>query len=134
LDAVRQSDQRPIRLGRAAIQVAFTIFVVVETWIVPVVGYLIDRFGPRMLMLGGGVLVGVSWVMNAAADSLALLYTAATIGGLGAGIVYGATVGNALKWFPDRRGPRRGADRRGFRRGLGADGGAHRRPYRRTRL
>src|SRR6185295_10481933 len=83
--------------GRAAIQVAFTIFVVVETWIVPLVGYLIDRFGPRLLMLGGGVLVGVSWTMNAAADSLALLYAAATIGGLSAGIVYGATVGNALK-------------------------------------
>ena len=100
--------------GRAAIQVAFTIFVVVETWIVPVVGYLIDRFGPRMLMLGGGVLVGVSWVMNAAADSLALLYAAATIGGLGAGIVYGATVGNALKWFPDRRGLAAGLTAAGF--------------------
>jgi OFA family oxalate/formate antiporter-like MFS transporter len=100
--------------GRAAIQVAFTIFVVVETWIVPLVGYLIDRFGPRLLMLAGGVLVGLSWMLNATADSLALLYAAATIGGVGAGIVYGATVGNALKWFPDRRGLAAGLTAAGF--------------------
>jgi OFA family oxalate/formate antiporter-like MFS transporter len=100
--------------GRPAIQVAFTVFVVVETWVVPFVGYLIDRFGPRLLMLGGGVMVGASWVMNAGADSLALLYAAATIGGLGAGIVYGATVGNALKWFPDRRGLAAGLTAAGF--------------------
>ena len=90
--------------GRAAIQVAFTIFVVTETWLVPIEGYLVDRFGPRPVVLGGGLLVGISWMLNSFADSLALLYTAAALGGIGAGAVYGTCVGNALKWFPDRRG------------------------------
>src|SRR3954447_15118500 len=80
--------------GRAAIQVAFTIFVVTETWLVPIEGYLVDRFGPRPVVLVGGILVGIAWVMNAYADSLTMLYVAAAIGGIGAGAVYGTCVGN----------------------------------------
>jgi MFS transporter, OFA family, oxalate/formate antiporter len=104
--------------GRAAIQVAFTIFVVTETWLVPIEGYLVDRFGPKPVVLGGGILVGIAWVMNAYADSLAVLYTAAAIGGVGAGAVYGTCVGNALKWFPDRRGLAAGLTAAGF--GMGS--------------
>src|SRR6476619_982446 len=63
--------------GRPAIQVAFTIFVLLETWLVPVEGYLVDRFGPRIVVLVGGILCGIAWVMNAYADSLASLYFAA---------------------------------------------------------
>src|SRR6202030_54685 len=74
--------------GRAAIQVAFTIFVLTETWLVPVEGYLIDRFGPRVMICGSGFLVAIAWMMNAYADSLALLYLAAAIGGIGAGVIY----------------------------------------------
>ncbi|MGA2365732.1 MAG: MFS transporter, partial [Steroidobacteraceae bacterium] len=75
--------------GRAAIQVAFSIFVVTETWLVPFDGYLADRFGPKLIVLVGGILVGLSWIMNSRADSLLLLYIAAAIGGVGAGAVYG---------------------------------------------
>ncbi len=100
--------------GRAGIQVAFTLFVLAETWLVPLEGYLVDRFGPRVVVLGGGVLVGVSWVMNASATSLASLYAAAVIGGTGAGAVYGTAVGNSLKWFPDRRGLAAGLTAAGF--------------------
>src|SRR5690348_9209595 len=90
--------------GRAAIQVAFTVFVITETWLVPIEGYLIDKFGPGVMVCGSGLLVAMSWVINSLAESLFLLYVAAAIGGVGAGIVYGASIGNALKWFPDRRG------------------------------
>jgi OFA family oxalate/formate antiporter-like MFS transporter len=100
--------------GRPAIQVAFTIFVLLETWLVPVEGYLVDRFGPRIVVLVGGILCGIAWVMNAHADSLAFLYFAAAIAGLGAGAVYGTCVGNALKWFPDRRGLAAGLTAAGF--------------------
>jgi OFA family oxalate/formate antiporter-like MFS transporter len=100
--------------GRAAIQVAFTIFVITETWLVPIEGYLIDKFGPRVMVFGSGILVGIAWVMNAYASSLALLYIAAAIGGIGAGVIYGASVGNALKWFPDRRGLAAGLTAAGF--------------------
>jgi OFA family oxalate/formate antiporter-like MFS transporter len=104
--------------GRSAIQVAFTIFVLIETWLIPVEGYLVDRFGPRWVVLGGGILVGIAWVMNSVADSLSLLYVGAALGGIGTGCVYGTCVGNALKWFPGRRGLAAGITAAGF--GAGA--------------
>ena len=100
--------------SRAAIQVAFTIFVLTETWLVPIEGYLVDRFGPRPVVLGGGILCALGWVLNSYADSLAMLYFAAAVGGIGAGAVYGTCVGNALKWFPDRRGLAAGLTAAGF--------------------
>jgi OFA family oxalate/formate antiporter-like MFS transporter len=100
--------------GTAAIQVAFTIFVIGETWLLPLAGYVIDRIGPRLTVSAGGVLIGASWVMNGMADTLTLLYVAAGIGGIGAGFIYGATVGNAIKWFPDRRGLAAGLTAAGF--------------------
>jgi OFA family oxalate/formate antiporter-like MFS transporter len=100
--------------GRAGIQVAFTIFVLMETWLVPFEGYLIDRFGPRIMISGSGVLVAIAWVINSVADSLFLLYVGAAIGGIGAGVIYGGSVGNALKWFPDRRGLAAGLTAAGF--------------------
>jgi MFS transporter, OFA family, oxalate/formate antiporter len=100
--------------GRAAIQVAFTIFVVTETVLQPLGGYLIDRFGPRVMVCGSGAMVAIAWVLNSVADTLTLLYLAAVIAGLGAGPIFGATVGNALKWFPDRRGLAAGLTAAGF--------------------
>ena len=100
--------------GRAAIQVAFTIFVLTETWLVPIEGYLIDKFGPKVMVCGSGILVAIAWYINSIADSLTLLYIGAAIGGIGAGVIYGASVGNALKWFPDRRGLAAGLTAAGF--------------------
>ena len=100
--------------GRASIQVAFTIFVLAETWLVPFEGYLIDKFGPRIMISVSGVLVAIAWVINSMADSLVLLYVGAAIGGIGAGVIYGGSVGNALKWFPDRRGLAAGLTAAGF--------------------
>jgi len=100
--------------GRASIQVAFTIFVVLETWLVPVEGYLVDRFGPRWITVIGGALCGIAWSINSVADSLPMLYFAAALGGIGAGGVYGTCIGNALKWFPDRRGLAAGLTAAGF--------------------
>ena len=103
--------------GRPAIQVAFTLFVLIETWLVPVEGYLVDRFGPRWVVIGGGIMVAIAWVMNSSADSLTTLYVAAAIGGIGTGAVYGTCVGNALKWFPGRRGLAAGITAVRLRRG-----------------
>jgi MFS transporter, OFA family, oxalate/formate antiporter len=104
--------------GRYAIQWAFTIFVFVQTWLVPLHGYLIDRFGPRLMMSIAGALVAAAWVLNSYADSLLLLYAGAAIGGLGVGAVYGGAIGNVLKWFPDRRGLASGLTASGY--GAGA--------------
>jgi OFA family oxalate/formate antiporter-like MFS transporter len=100
--------------GLASIQLAFSIFVLVETWLVPVEGYLVDRFGPRPVVMAGGILLGISWAMNSIANSLALLYVAGALGGIAAGAVYGTCMGNALKWFPDRAGLAAGLTAAGF--------------------
>ncbi|RBA23372.1 oxalate/formate MFS antiporter [Herminiimonas fonticola] len=104
--------------GKAAIQLAFSIFIVTETWLVPIEGYLVDKFGPRPVVAGGAICAGLGWVLNSYATSLPMLYTAAVISGIGAGCVYGTCVGNALKWFPDRRGLAAGLTAAGF--GAGA--------------
>ncbi|KJK24986.1 spermidine/putrescine ABC transporter substrate-binding protein [Burkholderiaceae bacterium 16] len=100
--------------GRTAIQVAFTIFVVTETWLVPIEGYLVDKYGPRPVVVGGGLLCAIAWALNSVASSLPMLYFAAAVGGVGAGAVYGTCVGNALKWFPNRRGLAAGITAAGF--------------------
>ena len=103
---------------RASVQLAFTIFVITETWLVPVKSWFVDRHGPRFVLMLGAVLIAASWLLNARADTLALLYLAAATGGFGAAAVYGTCVGNALKWFPDKRGLAAGATAAGF--GAGA--------------
>jgi len=104
--------------GRAAIQLSFSIFVLVETWLVPIEGWAVDKFGPRPVIAVGGVLAALGWVINSFASSLPELYAAAVISGIGAGCVYGTCVGNALKWFPDKRGLAAGLTAAGF--GAGA--------------
>src|ERR1700675_2249526 len=104
--------------GRAAIQLAFTIFVVTETWLVPIEAWFVDKYGPSLVVMFGGVMIALAWILNSYANSLTLLYAAAVVGGIGAGSVYGTCVGNALKWFPDRRGLAAGATAAGF--GAGA--------------
>jgi len=87
-----------------AVQTAFAAFILTETWLVPFEGYLIDRIGPRAMLLAGGVLVGLGWIQAGRVLSVRDLVIWYAVGGIGAGVVYGATIGNALKWFPDRRG------------------------------
>ena len=88
----------------SAVQIAFSLFVIAQTWLVPIEGYFIDRFGARWIVTIGGVLVGLGWIGSGYANTLGNLYFWYTIGGVGAGAVYGASIGTALKWFPDRRG------------------------------
>jgi len=106
--------------GRAAIQVSFTIFVIVETWLVPFEAALVDRYGPRIMVAVGGVLAGLAWILDAHANSLALLYLGGALAGVGAGIVYGTCIGNALKWFSGRRGLAAGVTSAGFGAGAAA--------------
>jgi len=106
----------------ADIQIAFSIFVALETWLTPIEGWLADylgpRRGPRVLVAFGGILVALGWIINAKAGSLGMLYFGAVVSGTGAGAVYATCVGNAVKWFPDRRGLAVGLTAAGF--GAGA--------------
>ena len=100
--------------GRAAIQVAFTIFVVTETWLVPIEGYSSTGSArASCLRRRPAVRHRLGHQLRTPA-SLPMLYVAAAIGGVGAGAVYGTCVGNALKWFPDRRGLAAGMTAAGF--------------------
>src|SRR6202048_1164647 len=110
--------QKKFGWDRASIQVAFTLFVLFETWLVPIEGWFVDKYGPRIVIFVGGVLCGIAWIMNSYADSLAMFYAAQVIGGIGAGGVYGTCIGNALKWFPGGRGLAAGITAAGF--GAGA--------------
>src|SRR6266478_1119363 len=106
--------QKHLNVEQALIQVAFTVFVLLETWLVPFEGFLVDKFGPRLLVMVGGVLAGLGWVSSGYANSLTSLYLAYAVAGLGAGIVYGTAIGSALKWFPDHRGFAAGLTAAGF--------------------
>src|SRR2546426_5523445 len=106
--------QKHLKQEQALIQVTFTIFVLLETWLVPFEGWLVDKFGPRLLVMLGGVLAGLGWVGSGKAESLTALYLSYALAGVGAGIVYGTAVGSALKWFPDHRGLAAGLTAAGF--------------------
>jgi MFS transporter, OFA family, oxalate/formate antiporter len=92
----------------AAIQFAFSVFIALETWLTPIEGWIVDvlgpQRGPKMMVAFGGVMVAIGWVINSVADTLAMLYLGAVVGGIGGGAVYATSVGHAVKWFPDRRG------------------------------
>jgi MFS transporter, OFA family, oxalate/formate antiporter len=116
----------PIHVARGwsltEIQWAFSLFIATETWLTPVAGAIVDRLGPRsgprLTIAAGGVLVGLGWVINAYAGTLIWLYLGAAVSGTGAGAIYATCVGNAVKWFPDRRGLAVGLTAAGF--GAGA--------------
>ena len=88
---------------RAAIQTAFSIFVVVQTWCTPFVGWLIDRFGPRLHQRCRRCCAGWAGRASGYATSLPGFYVVSVVGGLGvAGLR--DLIDYAIKWFPDRRG------------------------------
>lgn len=98
----------------------YLFFVPAQTWLVPLEGYLAERFGPRKLLLCGGIMAALAWVINAETSSLEVLYAAQVMAGCGSGIVYSISMGSALKWFPDRRGLAAGLTAAAFGAGAAA--------------
>jgi OFA family oxalate/formate antiporter-like MFS transporter len=91
----------------AAIQVAFSLFIALETWLTPIAGWIVDVLGARgskIVVAFGGIMVAIGWTINSYAETLTMLYVGAIVGGIGGGAVYATCVGLAVKWFPDRRG------------------------------
>ncbi|WP_267901434.1 oxalate/formate MFS antiporter [Amaricoccus solimangrovi] len=102
----------------AGIQVAFSIFVALETWATPFHGWVADSLGfergPKVMIALGGLMVGIGWIVNSMAGSLGMLYLGAALSGIGGGAIYAVCVGMAVKWFPDRRGLAVGITAAGF--------------------
>ena len=96
------------------IQTAFTLFILCQTWVQPLDGWLIDRLGPRWFITAAGVLCGLGWTGMAYATSLPMLYVLYCVAGVGAAFVYSGSIGSALKWFKDRRGLAAGIMAAGF--------------------
>lgn len=96
--------QAHMHVTLTAIQWTFALFIALETWLVPFEGYLVDRIGPRLMLGLGSIMVGLGWIGAGQAEAVRSLYFWYGLGGIGAGIVYGGVIGNALKWFPDHRG------------------------------
>ncbi|MBP2653424.1 MAG: transporter [Firmicutes bacterium] len=107
-----------LKVSLAAVQYAFTLFIMFETFVQPVGGYLLDRFGARRMFTLAGLLVGIGWVMMGKIHSLSGLYFYYSLAGVGAAIIYGGSISVAVRWFPDRRGMASGLIAAGF--GMGA--------------
>jgi MFS transporter, OFA family, oxalate/formate antiporter len=112
--------QKENHWDRAGIQLAFSILILLNTWLAPLEGLLVDRYGPRPVVMFGGLCAAAAWVMNSYAQSLGSLYAGAVVGGIGMGCVFGTCIGTALKWFPDRRGLATGLIAMGYGLGAGA--------------
>jgi len=104
--------------SKAEIQVAFTIFILCETWLVPIEGAIVDRIGPRWMILAGGIGTFLAWLIDSQATQLWQFYVGGALAGFAGGAVYGTSVGNALKWFPDKRGLCGGLTAAGFGAGV----------------
>src|ERR671918_1341563 len=98
----------------AEVQWAFTVFILCQTWVQPLDGWLIDRLGPRWFISAAGLLCGLGWAGMGYATSLPMLYTLYCVAGTGAAFVYSGSIGSALKWFKDRRGLASGIMAAGF--------------------
>jgi OFA family oxalate/formate antiporter-like MFS transporter len=96
------------------IQAAFALFILLQTWVQPLDGWLVDRLGPRWFITAAGLLCGLGWAGMGYATSLTMLYTAYCAAGMGAAFVYSCSIGSALKWFKERRGLASGIMAAGF--------------------
>jgi MFS transporter, OFA family, oxalate/formate antiporter len=96
------------------IQFAFTLFILFQTWIQPLDGWLIDKLGPRGFISAAGLLCGLGWAGLGFAKSLPMLYGLYCMASMGAAFVYSGSIGSALKWFKDRRGLASGLMAAGF--------------------
>jgi MFS transporter, OFA family, oxalate/formate antiporter len=103
----------------AELQWTVSLLIILQTWFSPFQAYLVDRFGPRLLISVGALMSGGSWILSASVDNIWMLYlTYGVIGGFGTGIIYVGIIGLMVRWFPDRRGLATGLAAAGY--GFGA--------------
>jgi OFA family oxalate/formate antiporter-like MFS transporter len=96
------------------VQFGFALFIAFETWAMPPMGWLMDRFGPRLLVSAAAVLCGFGWAGLGQVHTLTNLYVMYSIAGLGAAVVYCGATTVGLKWFPDKLGLSSGLIAAGF--------------------
>ncbi len=103
----------------AELQWTFSLLIILQTWCSPLQAYLVDRFGPRLLISIGALMSGGGWMLSSYVDNVwALYFTYGVICGFGTGIIYVGIIGLMVRWFPDRRGLATGLAAAGY--GFGA--------------
>src|SRR6478736_2548556 len=103
----------------AELQWTFSLLIILQTWFSPFQAYLVDRFGPRLLISVGALMSGGGWILSSYVDNIwALYFTYGVICGFGTGIIYVGIIGLMVRWFPDRRGLATGLAAAGY--GFGA--------------
>ena len=101
------------------VQWTITILIVLQTWLAPMQGFLVERFGPKLLIGLGALMNGAGWIASSYIQTIWGLYaTYGLLCGIGTGIVYIGIIGLMVKWFPDRRGLATGVVAAGY--GFGA--------------
>jgi len=92
-------------VSASALQLPFMIFLGFFAVAMVLTGKYIEKYGPRKVVMVGGVLTGLGWLMASMASSINILtVTYGVIGGVGVGIAYGVPVAMSGRWFPDKRG------------------------------
>jgi len=90
--------------SEASLGTVFTVYVVAQTLSQFPAGWFRDRYGPRVPMVVGAVLLAGGYAGTALASSIWQVFLAYAIGGIGVGAVYTVAVNTPVKWFTDRRG------------------------------
>ncbi|MBP2662468.1 MAG: yhjX 3 [Firmicutes bacterium] len=68
-------------------------------------GYIQDRLGSKSNIIIGGIMFGVGLFITGFVSSVEMLYvTYSVLAGIGGGVIYAGTLGNTVKFFPDKRG------------------------------
>ena len=96
------------------VQIGFTLFIAFETWMMPLSGWFMDKFGPRVFMSVAAVLCAIGWGGLGVARSLPEFYVLYSIAGFGAALIYCGSTVVGLKWFPDKLGLASGLIAAGF--------------------
>ncbi len=92
-------------VSASELQLPFMIFLAFFAVAMVLSGGFIEKYGPRKVVIVGGVLTGLGWLLASMASSIMIMtVTYGIVGGIGVGIAYGVPVAMSGRWFPDKRG------------------------------
>ncbi|MDV2994251.1 MAG: L-lactate transporter [Chroococcidiopsis sp. SAG 2025] len=101
----RKPLEKLLNIGATESLLPFTVLLVVFALLMPIAGFLIDRFGSRVVTAVGGVVMGVGYILTSfATNEPMLVFAYGLVAGAGIGIAYGVPLAVSAKWFPDKKG------------------------------
>ncbi|PKM84730.1 MAG: MFS transporter [Firmicutes bacterium HGW-Firmicutes-11] len=93
------------QVGSTQSGLPYMLFLAAYAFLMPAGGLLLQKYSPRTVIIAGGVMVGVGWILSGYSnDIITLSFTYGIIAGGGVGIVYGVPLSVVARWFPDKKG------------------------------